>query len=104
VVKKMDKFKTSIFGWSHIHRLIELLDMSLKDLVNKIFPSKGSTKNLTTSSGKTLNENSKYILREEKKYILIGKSAKLDYQFHVDVEEIEAEEDPQVKIDAEKEA
>jgi len=31
--KKVDKYKTSLIGWGHIMRVIEVLDMTMKDLI-----------------------------------------------------------------------
>jgi hypothetical protein len=50
--KKIDKFIVNCIGWNHVNRCIEVLDMTIRDLVHKIVPTKVVIRELKTSSGK----------------------------------------------------
>jgi hypothetical protein len=53
-------------GWSHVQRIIEVMEMSFRDLIYKIVPAKVVIRELKTSSGKVLTKDSEYILLEKK--------------------------------------
>lgn len=67
--KKLDKFNVNCIGWSHVQRIIEVIEMSVRDLVFKIVPAKVIVRELTTSTGKVLTKDSEYVLIEKKKNV-----------------------------------
>lgn len=71
--KKIDKFIVNCIGWTHIHRCIEVLEMTFRDLIYKIVPTKVVIRELKTSSGKVLTKDSEYTLVEKKRYVTVGK-------------------------------
>jgi len=71
--KKIDKFIVNCIGWTHIHRCIEVLEMTVRDLIYKIVPTKVVIRELKTSTGKVLTKDSEYTLVEKKRYITVGK-------------------------------
>lgn len=85
--KKIDKFIVNCIGWNHINRCIEVIDMSLRDLLYKIVPTKVVIRELKTSSGKVLNKDSEYTLVERKRYVTVGKKTHVDYIFELDLKE-----------------
>ena len=85
--KKIDKFIVNCIGWNHINRCIEVIDMSLRDLLYKIVPTKVVIRELKTSSGKVLNKDSEYTLVEKKRYVTVGKKTHVDYIFELDLKE-----------------
>lgn len=60
--KKLDKFNVNCIGWNHIQRIVEVLEMSFRDLIYKIVPAKVVIRELKTSSGKVLTKDSEYVL------------------------------------------
>ena len=60
--KKLEKFNVNTIGWSHVQRIIEVLEMSLRDLIYKIVPAKVVIRELKTSTGKVLTKDSEYVL------------------------------------------
>jgi len=64
--KKLEQFTVSTIGWSHVQRIIEVLEMSIRDLIYKIVPAQVVIKHLKTSTGKVLTKDSVYQLEEKK--------------------------------------
>ena len=87
--KKIDKFIVNCIGWNHVNRCIEVLDMTIRDLVHKIVPTKVVIRELKTSSGKVLTKDSEYTLVEKKKVVTVGKKTHVDYVFELDLKEDE---------------
>lgn len=87
--KKIDKFIVNCIGWNHINRCIEVLDMTIRDLIHKIVPTKVVIRELKTSSGKVLTKDSEYTLVEKKKVVTVGKKTHVDYVFELDLKEDE---------------
>lgn len=85
--KKIDKFIVNCIGWNHIHRCIEVIEMTLRDLIYKIVPTKVVIRELKTSSGKVLTKDSEYTLVERKRYVTVGKKTHVDYIFELDLKE-----------------
>lgn len=83
--QKVDKFIVNCIGWNHINRCLEVIDMSLRDLLYKIVPTKVVIRELKTSSGKVLTADSEYTLVERKKYVTVGKKTHVDYIFELDL-------------------
>ena len=71
--KKIDEFIVHCIGWPHVLRSIEIIDMSIRDLVYKLIPPTAVVKDLKTSAGKTITKDSRYTLFERKKETKIGK-------------------------------
>ena len=44
--RKIDKFISHCIGWPHILRSIEILEMSIRNLVNKIVPSSAMVRDM----------------------------------------------------------
>ena len=44
--RKIDKFISHCIGWPHVFRSIEVLEMTLRDLVNKIVPSSAMVRDM----------------------------------------------------------
>ena len=65
--KKIDKFVINCIGWNHVHRIIEVVEMTMRDLVYKLVPTKVVIRELRTSSGKVLTKDSEYTLVEHKR-------------------------------------
>ena len=70
-------------------RCIEVVEMSMRDLIYKIVPQKVVVRELKTSTGKVLTKDSEYTLVERKKYITVGKKTQVDYVFELDLKEEE---------------
>ena len=85
--RKMDKFIVNCVGWPHIHRCIEVLEMTVRDLIYKIVPTKVVIRELKTSNGKVLTKDSEYTLVEKKRYVTVGKKTQVDYIFELDLRE-----------------
>ncbi len=85
--KKIDKFIINCIGWNHIHRCIEVIEMTMRDLIYKIVPTKVVIRELKTSSGKVLTKDSEYTLVERKRYVTVGKKTHVDYIFELDLKE-----------------
>lgn len=85
--KKIDRFIVNCVGWTHIHRCIEVLEMTIRDLIYKIVPTKVVIRELKTSSGKVLTKDSEYTLVEKKRYVTVGKKTQVDYIFELDLRE-----------------
>ena len=85
--KKIDKFIVNCIGWTHIHRCVEVIEMTLRDLIYKIVPTKVVIRELKTSSGKVLTKDSEYTLVERKRYVTVGKKTHVDYIFELDLKE-----------------
>ena len=101
--KKIDEFIVHCIGWPHVLRSIEIIDMSIRDLVYKLIPATAVVKDLKTSAGKTIAPESKYTLFERKKEAKIGKQKTVDLVFELDLvtkpseQEEEKKEDPEEK-------
>jgi len=85
--KKIDKFIVNCIGWNHIHRIVEVIEMTMRDLVHKVVPTKVVIRELKTSSGKVLTKDSEYTLVERKRYVTVGKKTHVDYIFELDLKE-----------------
>lgn len=85
--KKIDKFIVNCIGWNHIHRCVEVIEMTMRDLIYKIVPTKVVIRELKTSSGKVLTKDSEYTLVERKRYVTVGKKTHVDYIFELDLKE-----------------
>ena len=85
--KKLEQFTVSTIGWSHVQRIIEVLEMSIRDLIYKIVPAQVIIKDLKTSTGKVLTKDSVYQLEEKKQYVTVGKKTKVEYVFELDVKD-----------------
>jgi hypothetical protein len=83
----MEKFIVNCVGWTHIHRCIEVLEMTVRDLIYKIVPTKVVIRELKTSNGKVLTKDSEYTLVEKKRYVTVGKKTQVDYIFELDLRE-----------------
>ena len=96
----MDQFIVNCVGWSHVLRCIEVIEMSMRDLIYKIVPQKIVVRELKTSTGKVLTKDSEYTLVERKKYIMVGKKTQVDYVFELDLKEEDNQpEEQKVKAD-----
>ena len=83
-----------------MNRLIEVLEMSIRDLVYKIVPAKVVIRELKTGSGKTLTKDSEYVLLEQKKFVTVGKKQVVEYTFDLDIkEENKDRENEQKRVD-----
>jgi len=98
--RKIDKFIVNCVGWTHIHRCIEVLEMTVRDLIYKIVPTKVVIRELKTSNGKVLTKDSEYTLVEKKRYVTVGKKTHVDYIFELDLRE----DITKAKAEAEKRA
>ena len=87
-------------GWTHIHRCIEVLEMTVRDLIYKIVPTKVVIRELKTSNGKVLTKDSEYTLVEKKRYVTVGKKTQVDYIFELDLRE----DLTKAKVESEKRA
>lgn len=85
--KKIDKHNVSCVGWTHVQRIIEVLEMSVRDLIYKIVPAKVVVRELKTSQGKVLTKDSEYVLLEKKQYVTVGKKQQVEYTFALDIKE-----------------
>ncbi|CAI2368685.1 unnamed protein product [Moneuplotes crassus] len=94
--KKIDKFIVNCIGWNHIHRCVEVLGMTARDLVYRIVPTKVVVRELKTTSGKVLKKDCKYTLVEKKRYVTVGKKTQVDYVYELDLKD-ENEEDEEEK-------
>ena len=74
-------------GWNHVQSIIEVIEMSIRDLVIKIVPAKVVVRELKTSTGKVLTKDSEYILIEKKKNVTQGKNVTVEYFFELDIKE-----------------
>lgn len=83
--KKLEQFNVSTIGWSHVQRIIEVLEMSIRDLIYKIVPAQVVIKDLKTSTGKVLTKDSVYQLEEKKQFVTVGKKTKVEYVFELDI-------------------
>ena len=103
--KKIDKFIVNCIGWNHIHRCIEVIEMTMRDLIYKIVPTKVVIRELKTSSGKVLTKDSEYTLVERKRYVTVGKKTHVDYIFELDLKEDvnKAKEEAEAQATAEAE-
>ena len=103
--KKIDRFIVNCVGWTHIHRCVEVLEMTMRDLVYKIVPTKVVIRELKTSSGKVLTKDSEYTLVEKKRYVTVGKKTQVDYIFELDLREdlSKAKEEAEGRAKAEEE-
>ena len=71
--KKIDKFIVNCIGWTHVHRCVEVLGMTMRDLIYRIVPTKVVIRELKTTNGKVLRKDCEYTLVEKKKVVEIGK-------------------------------
>jgi len=103
--KKIDKFIVNCIGWNHVHRCIEVIEMTLRDLIYKIVPTKVVIRELKTSNGKVLTKDSEYTLVERKRYVTVGKKTHVDYIFELDLKDDnnKAKEEKEEQYNAEKE-
>ena len=95
--KKIDKFIVNCIGWNHIHRCVEVLGMTVRDLVYRIVPTKVVVRELKTTSGKVLRKDCKYTLVEKKRYITVGKKTQVDYVYELDLKDENEEESEENK-------
>jgi hypothetical protein len=100
---KVDKFINSCIGWSHVLRVIEVIDMAMRDLIYKIVPTKVVVRELKTSTNKILTKDSEYVLKEHKKYVSVGKKTQIDYVFELDLKEDAATLNKEQQAELEKE-
>ena len=56
--KKIDQFVVNSIGWAHVLRSIEVIGLSMRDLVYKIIPSNAIIRDLKTSQGKIITKES----------------------------------------------
>lgn len=70
-----------------MQRIIEVIEMSIRDLVFKIVPAKVIVRELKTSTGKVLTKDSEYVLIEKKKNVTQGKNVTVEYFFELDIKE-----------------
>ena len=98
--KKIDKFIVNCIGWNHIHRCVEVLGMTVRDLIYRIVPTKVVVRELKTTSGKVLKKDCKYTLVEKKRYITVGKKTQVDYVYELDLKD--EDEDNEEGKDEEK--
>ena len=68
-------------------RIIEVIEMAMRDLIYKIVPTKIVVRELKTSTGKVLQDDSEYALVERKKLVTVGKKTQLDYVFELDLKD-----------------
>jgi hypothetical protein len=81
-----------------VQRIVEVIEMSVRDLVFKIVPAKVVVRELKTSTGKVLTKDSEYVLIEKKKNVTVGKNVTVEYFFELDIKENdEAAEDKNKK-------
>ena len=85
--KKLDKFNINCIGWNHVQRIVEVIEMSIRDLVFKIVPAKVIVRELKTSTGKVLTKDTEYVLIEKKKNVTQGKNVTVQYYFELDIKE-----------------
>jgi hypothetical protein len=64
-----------------------VIEMTMRDLIYKIVPTKVVIRELKTSSGKVLTKDSEYTLVERKRYVTVGKKTHVDYIFELDLKE-----------------
>lgn len=67
--------------------MIEVCEMSMRDLVFKVVPTKAVVRELKTSTGKVLTKESEYVLVERRQLIKSGKKTFVDYVFELDIKE-----------------
>jgi len=70
-----------------VQRIIEVIEMSIRDLVFKIVPAKVIVRELKTSTGKVLTKDSEYVLIEKKKNVTQGKNVTVEYFFELDIKD-----------------
>jgi len=97
--KKIDKFIVNCIGWNHIHRCVEVLGMTVRDLVYRIVPTKVVVRELKTTSGKILKKDCKYTLVEKKRYVTVGKKTQVDYVYELDLKDEKEDEEEEKKDD-----
>lgn len=68
-------------------RAIHTIEMSMRDLIFKIVPTKIVKKNMHTSKDKKINKESEYLLQEVKNHIPVGKKTKIEYSYKLDLKE-----------------
>lgn len=66
LIDKIDKFNGACLGFNHIYRLVETLDMSMKNLIHMLVPIKRLNKPLKGSNGKVLTKDSELVLESNK--------------------------------------
>lgn len=93
--KKIDKHNVSCVGWTHVQRIVEVLEMSVRDLIYKIVPAKVVVRELKTSLGKVLTKDSEYVLQEKKQFVTVGKKQQVEYTFALDIKEDPAKQEQQ---------
>jgi hypothetical protein len=87
----------SSIGWAHVQRIVEVLEMSVRDLIFKIVPAKIVIRELKTSTGKVLSKDSEYVLQEKKQIVTNGKRTQVEYIFELDIKEEIKKETVQLK-------
>jgi hypothetical protein len=70
-----------------VQRIVEVIEMSIRDLVFKIVPAKVIVRELKTSTGKVLTKDSEYVLIEKKKNVTQGKNVTVEYFFELDIKD-----------------
>ena len=68
-----------------MQRIVEVIEMSIRDLVFKIVPAKVIVRELKTSTGKVLTKDSEYVLIEKKKNVTQGQNVTGEYFFELDI-------------------
>ncbi len=70
-----------------MQRIVEVIEMSMRDLVYRIVPTKLIIRELKTSLGKVLTKDSEYVLVEKKQVVQVGKKSQVNYVFELDIKE-----------------
>lgn len=70
-----------------MQRIVEVIEMSIRDLVFKIVPAKVIVRELKTSTGKVLTKDSEYVLIEKKRNVAQGKQLITEYFFELDIKD-----------------
>jgi len=70
-----------------VQRIVEVIEMSIRDLVFKIVPAKVIVRELKTSTGKVLTKDSEYVLIEKKRNVAQGKQLITEYFFELDIKD-----------------
>jgi hypothetical protein len=99
--KKVDKFIVNCIGWTHVYRIIEVLGMTIRDLVYRIVPTKVVVRELRTTNGKVLRKDCKYTLVEKKRYVTVGKKTQVDYIYELDLKDESSDEEDRGKEEKE---
>ena len=80
-----------------MQRIVEVIEMSIRDLVFKIVPAKVIVRELKTSTGKVLTKDSEYVLIEKKRNVTQGKNVTVEYFFELDIKDDSNNQEEQLK-------